>query len=54
MTATFKHRKRELALEGFDPALTRDAIYFHDPASNSYVPLDAALHARLAAGTVRL
>ena len=47
VTATFKHLKNELAREGYDPAATQDAIYFDDPARQAFVPLDAALHARL-------
>ena len=32
VTATFKHKKNELAREGYDPTATQDAIYFDDPA----------------------
>jgi fatty-acyl-CoA synthase len=53
-TATFKHSKHELRREGYDPAATADAIYFAVPDGQTFVPLDAALHARIAAGTVRL
>ncbi len=54
VTATFKHKKSELAREGFDLAMTRDAIYFDDPARQAYVPLDAARYARIMAGKARL
>ncbi len=54
LTATFKHKKTELVREGYDPAATPDALYFDDPARRAFVPLDAALHARLAAGAIRL
>ena len=54
ITATFKHKKNVLAHEGFDPAVTQDALYFNDPTRRAFVPLDAALHARLVAGTIRL
>jgi fatty-acyl-CoA synthase len=53
-TATFKHTKTSLQREGFDPAATSDAIYFDDPVKKAFVPLDAALFARIAAGKVRL
>ena len=53
-TATFKHAKHELRREGYDPAATADPIYFAAPDGQSFVQLDAALHARIAAGTVRL
>ena len=54
LTTTFKHKKSELAREGYDPNATQDAIYFDDPARQAFVLLDAALHARLAAGAIRL
>jgi fatty-acyl-CoA synthase len=54
ITGTFKHRKVELAREGFDPARVVDPLYFADAAAGTYVPLDAALHARIAAGELRL
>jgi fatty-acyl-CoA synthase len=54
LTGTFKLRKQQFALEGYDPARVRDALYIEDAASNAYVPLDAELHARLQAGKLRL
>ena len=54
LTGTFKLRKQELALEGYDPARVRDALYIDDPARGAYVPLDAELHARLQAGKLRV
>ena len=54
LTATFKHKKNELTREGYDPAATPDAIYFDDPEQQAFVPLDAELHARLAARAIRL
>jgi fatty-acyl-CoA synthase len=54
VTATFKHKKSELVREGYDPAATQDALYFDDAARRAFVPLDAALHARLVAGAIRL
>jgi fatty-acyl-CoA synthase len=54
VTGTFKHRKTDLVREGFDPNATQDAIYFDDPRKQAYVPLDAELHASIAAGQVRL
>jgi fatty-acyl-CoA synthase len=53
-TATFKPTKTNLQREGFDPAATSDAIYFDDPAKKTYVRLDSALFARIAAGKVRV
>jgi fatty-acyl-CoA synthase len=54
LTGTFKLRKQELALEGYDPVRVRDALYVDDPARAVYVPLDSQMHARLLAGTLRL
>jgi hypothetical protein len=45
--------KGDLQRESFDPAATSDPIYFDDPASNAFVPLDGALYAGLAAGKIR-
>ena len=53
-TATFKHTKNDLRREGYDPALTSDAIYFDDPAQKAFARLDPALHSRIQAGKVRL
>jgi fatty-acyl-CoA synthase len=54
LTATFKPKKDELAREGYEPAMVSDALYFDDPAAQSYLRLDAALYARIDAGKVRL
>jgi fatty-acyl-CoA synthase len=54
LTGTFKLRKQELALEGYDPARVRDALYMVDASIGAYVPLVTGLHARLKAGKVRL
>jgi fatty-acyl-CoA synthase len=53
-TATFKHTKGDLQREGFDPALTSDTLYFDDPASGTFVPLDRALYEQIKTGAVRL
>jgi fatty-acyl-CoA synthase len=54
LTGTFKLRKQELALEGYDPARIRDALFVQDHLHDAYVPLDAALYQRLQAGELRL
>ncbi len=54
VTGTFKHKKSDLVREGFDPKATQDAIYFDDAQRQAYVPLDTALLARIAAGSLRL
>jgi fatty-acyl-CoA synthase len=53
VTTTFKHTKNELQRDGFDPATTSDAIYFDDPASDRFVPLDQRLYERIKSGAVR-
>jgi fatty-acyl-CoA synthase len=53
-TGTFKPRKQELMQAGFDPARITDPLYFDDARAQCYVPVDAALHAAIAAGTVRV
>jgi fatty-acyl-CoA synthase len=53
-TATFKHRKRELVDEGFDPARVADPLYAFDRAQDCYVALDGERFARIVNGAVRL
>jgi fatty-acyl-CoA synthase len=52
-TGTFKPRKQDLVNAGFDPARIKDKLYFDDPRTQAYVPLDASLFAAIAAGAVR-
>jgi len=54
VTSTFKPKKQDLAREGYDPAVTTDAIYFSDSLRESFVQLDGALFARIQAGELRL
>jgi fatty-acyl-CoA synthase len=53
-TSTFKQRKIEMMREGFDPSRTSDPIYFHDPETGEYVPVDPALYERIHSGKMRL
>ncbi|MBN9010099.1 MAG: long-chain-acyl-CoA synthetase, partial [Rhizobiales bacterium] len=53
-TSTFKQRKIVLVKEGFDPREIADPLYFDHPERGAYVPLDAALHAAIVAGDIRL
>ncbi len=50
VTTTFKLRKVNLQEEGFDPARVRDPLFFRDDEARAYVPLDAALAARIRSG----
>ncbi len=53
-TGTFKPRKQELLQAGFDPNRADGPLYFDDPSSQRYVPVDAALFAAISAGKVRI
>jgi fatty-acyl-CoA synthase len=53
-TGTFKQKKADLAREGFNLLTISDEIYFDDSTREAYVPLDAALHAHITSGKVRL
>ena len=52
-TATFKHRKTELAAEGFDPAKIRDPLFYR-AAGKNYARLYAAAYRKVCAGEIRL
>jgi fatty-acyl-CoA synthase len=54
VTSTFKHRKADLARDGFDPRMISDRLYFRDPETQAYVALDAALFDRIANGEIRV
>ena len=53
-TETFKHKKRALAAQGFDPRATGHALYFAEPGGDSYARIDAALYERIVSGAIRL
>ncbi len=50
VTGTLKHTKTRLQQEGWDPTVVSDPLWFRDDAQRTYVPLDATVQARLAAG----
>ena len=52
-TGTFKYRKIDLVNDGFDLSLTKDPLYFRDPAKG-YVKLTKALHAKITSGSFKL
>jgi fatty-acyl-CoA synthase len=54
VTMTFKRKKFELVCEGFDPTAISEPLYFNDPDSGRFLPLDAALYERIRAGEIRL
>ena len=53
-TETFKQKKHQLVREGFDPRLVTDPLFFRDPKSGAYRPIDADAHARILDGSIRL
>jgi fatty-acyl-CoA synthase len=53
-TETFKQKKQQLVREGFDPRLVTDPLFFRDPKSGAYRPLDAASYAGILDGSIRL
>jgi fatty-acyl-CoA synthase len=53
-TETFKQKKHQLAREGFDPRLVADPLFFRDPKSGAYRPIDNASYARILDGAIRL
>jgi fatty-acyl-CoA synthase len=54
VTATFKHKKSELARAGYDPTLTDDAIYFNDAGCGAFVRLDKTRYRRIQRGGMRV
>ena len=52
-TETFKQKKRQLAREGFDANLVTDPLYFRDPGSGEYRPLDASVAGDIESGAIR-
>ncbi len=53
-TDTFKHKKRALVAESFNPKNTSDAVYFLQPGEDSYVRLDDNLYEAIVSGQVRV
>ena len=52
-TGTFKYRKIDLVKEGFDPAVTKDPLYFREPGKG-YVKITKAAHTKILAGGFKL
>ena len=52
-TGTFKPRRLDLVAQGFDPARAPDRLFLND-RDHGFIPLDAALYARLLSGEVRV
>jgi fatty-acyl-CoA synthase len=54
ITGTFKLRKQELAVQGYDRSKIEDALYFDDRQQQTYTALDEGAYARLLGGMIRL
>jgi fatty-acyl-CoA synthase len=54
LTSTFKQKKIDLVREGFDPSATKDPLFFNDPKTRSFVPLDKSLYDAICSGAMRL
>jgi fatty-acyl-CoA synthase len=54
LTGTFKLRKQELALEGYDRTTVSDTLYVDDRQQQRYVTLDERLYETIRAGEMRL
>jgi len=54
VTETFKHRKRDLAAQGFDPRAIHEPVFFASPDRSIFTALDSSLYARILAGAVPL
>jgi len=53
-TETFKQKKQDLVRAGFDPNRITDPLFYRDPKSGDFLPIDAACYARISDGTIRL
>jgi fatty-acyl-CoA synthase len=53
-TDTFKQKKQRLIREGFDPRRVSDPLFFKDPKSGDYRPIDATSYARILDRSIRL
>ena len=54
ITATFKHKKHDLAKEGFDPGVIVDPLYVFDRAQGAYVAMNRDRFAAIQSGAMRL
>ena len=52
-TETFKQNKQRLIRERFDPSVVGDPLFFRDPATGDYRPINRAVYARIVEGGVR-
>ena len=53
-TETFKQKKQDLIRAGFDPQNVKDPLFFRDPKSGDFLPLDADGFSKIRKGAIRL
>ena len=53
-TETFKQKKQDLIRAGFDPHCVTDPLFFRDPKSGAFLPIDAQCYERITEGLIRL
>lgn len=54
LTSTFKHKKVDLRKDGFDPSKVQDAMFFRNPETNSYVPIDEDMYDAIQGGKFKM
>ncbi|HVX76079.1 MAG TPA: long-chain-acyl-CoA synthetase [Bradyrhizobium sp.] len=53
-TETFKQKKQDLMREGFDPHRVTDPLFYREPKSGAYRPVDDCAYQRILDGSIRL
>ena len=53
ITGTYKLKKRDLQLQGYNPDDVDDAMFFLDHKSNQYIPLDKHLYTEISSNRIR-
>ena len=53
-TETFKQKKQDLMREGFDPHRVTDPLFYREPKSGAYRPVDDYAYGRILDGAIRL
>ena len=53
-TETFKQKKQDLIRAGFDPHFITDPLFFRDPKSGAFLPIDAQCYEHITQGSIRL
>ena len=53
ITGTFKLKKRDLQLQGYNPEDIEDELFFLDSRSNQYIPLDKHLYQEISLNKMR-